>query len=50
MVEKLIEETASNDQHLRHLISICEGNLGSPLFMFAFLRLLMEVDLVTVVL
>jgi hypothetical protein len=27
VVEKLVEETASNDQHLRHLISICEGNL-----------------------
>lgn len=25
MVEKLVEETANNDQHLRHLISICEG-------------------------
>ncbi|KAK8599570.1 hypothetical protein V6N13_077489 [Hibiscus sabdariffa] len=25
MVEKLVEETASNDQHLRHLISICEA-------------------------
>ncbi|KAF2298667.1 hypothetical protein GH714_024631 [Hevea brasiliensis] len=24
VVEKLVEETASNDQHLRHLISICE--------------------------
>ena len=27
VVEKLVEETASNDQHLRHLIGICEGNL-----------------------
>jgi len=27
VVEKLVEETASNDKHLRHLISICEGNL-----------------------
>lgn len=26
MVEKLVEETANDDQHLRHLISICEGN------------------------
>ena len=26
VVEKLVEETVSNDQHLRHLISICEGN------------------------
>lgn len=25
VVEKLVEETASNDQHLRHLISICEA-------------------------
>ncbi|OMO86964.1 hypothetical protein COLO4_20836 [Corchorus olitorius] len=25
MVEKLVEETASDDQHLRHLISICEA-------------------------
>ncbi|CAK9312145.1 unnamed protein product [Citrullus colocynthis] len=25
MVEKLVEETANNDQHLRHLISICEA-------------------------
>ncbi|XP_022736841.1 kinesin-like protein NACK1 [Durio zibethinus] len=25
VVEKLLEETASNDQHLRHLISICEA-------------------------
>ena len=25
VVEKLVEETANNDQHLRHLISICEG-------------------------
>ncbi|KAE8662086.1 Kinesin-like protein NACK1 [Hibiscus syriacus] len=25
MVEKLVEETASNDQHLRHLINICES-------------------------
>ena len=28
VVEKLVEETANNDQHLRHLISICEGNLN----------------------
>lgn len=27
VVEKLVEETANNDQHLRHLISICEGTL-----------------------
>ncbi|KAJ9676944.1 hypothetical protein PVL29_022103 [Vitis rotundifolia] len=25
VVEKLVEETANNDQHLRHLISICEA-------------------------
>ncbi|XP_061953747.1 kinesin-like protein NACK1 [Populus nigra] len=25
VVEKLVEETASNDKHLRHLISICEA-------------------------
>ncbi|XP_010537463.1 PREDICTED: kinesin-like protein KIN-7A isoform X2 [Tarenaya hassleriana] len=25
MVEKLVEETTNNDQHLRHLISICEA-------------------------
>ncbi|KAJ8553453.1 hypothetical protein K7X08_024131 [Anisodus acutangulus] len=25
VVEKLVEETASNDQHLRHLISICDA-------------------------
>ncbi|MFQ6663152.1 hypothetical protein Gotur_030779 [Gossypium turneri] len=25
VVEKLVEETVSNDQHLRHLISICEA-------------------------
>ncbi|XP_022137277.1 kinesin-like protein NACK1 [Momordica charantia] len=25
MVEKLVEETANDDQHLRHLISICEA-------------------------
>ncbi|KDP35186.1 hypothetical protein JCGZ_10720 [Jatropha curcas] len=25
VVEKLVEETASNDQHLRHLIGICEA-------------------------
>ncbi|CAN4086674.1 unnamed protein product [Withania somnifera] len=25
VVEKLVEETATNDQHLRHLISICEA-------------------------
>ncbi|XP_065860757.1 kinesin-like protein NACK1 [Euphorbia lathyris] len=25
VVEKLVEETASNDQHLRHLINICEA-------------------------
>lgn len=25
VVEKLVEERANNDQHLRHLISICEG-------------------------
>lgn len=25
-VDKLIEEVVKNDQHLRHLISICEGN------------------------
>ncbi|GLU12977.1 hypothetical protein SLE2022_296290 [Rubroshorea leprosula] len=25
VVEKLVEETAKNDQHLRHLISICEA-------------------------
>ncbi|KAG7019931.1 Kinesin-like protein NACK1 [Cucurbita argyrosperma subsp. argyrosperma] len=25
MVEKLVEETASNDQHLRHLIGVCEA-------------------------
>lgn len=25
VVEKLVEEKAKNDQHLRHLISICEG-------------------------
>ncbi|KAH0866039.1 hypothetical protein HID58_083250 [Brassica napus] len=40
VVEKLVEETANNDQHLRHLISICEGNLNllyyilQSLFMF----------------
>jgi len=28
VVEKLVEETANNDNHLRHLISICEGNLN----------------------
>lgn len=27
MVEKLVEETASSDQHLRQLISICDGKL-----------------------
>lgn len=27
MVEKLVEETAANDQHLRQLISICEGKI-----------------------
>lgn len=26
VVEKLVEETASDDKHLRQLISICEGN------------------------
>lgn len=25
VVEKLVEETANDDQHLRQLISICEG-------------------------
>lgn len=25
VVEKLVEETATDDQHLKHLISICEG-------------------------
>lgn len=25
VVEKLVEETAKDDRHLRHLISICEG-------------------------
>lgn len=26
-MEKLTEEVAKDDQHLRHLISICEGNV-----------------------
>jgi len=29
VVEKLVEETARDDQHLRHLISICEGRMLS---------------------
>lgn len=27
VVEKLVEETASDDKHLRQLINICEGKL-----------------------
>ncbi|XXG79529.1 hypothetical protein AAC387_Pa09g0577 [Persea americana] len=27
VVDKLVEETANNSQHLRELISICEGTL-----------------------
>lgn len=26
IVDKLIEEVVKDDQHLKHLISICEGN------------------------
>ena len=25
VVEKLVEETAKDDQHLRHLIHVCDG-------------------------
>ena len=28
VVEKLVEETANDDQHLKSLIRICEGKLG----------------------
>lgn len=37
VVEKLVEETATNDQHLRHLISICEGILVKPFTLVIFL-------------
>ena len=30
VVEKLVEETAKDDQHLRQLISICEGKSSKP--------------------
>lgn len=36
VVEKLVEETASDSQHLRQLISICEGKLVDC-FMILFL-------------
>lgn len=34
-MDKLIEEVVKNDQHLRHLISICEGNAKMKMFIFA---------------
>lgn len=33
VVEKLVEETANNSQHLRELISICEGTLEKCILM-----------------
>lgn len=37
VVEKLVEETASDDKHLRQLIGICEGKFLEPMLVDFFL-------------
>lgn len=50
MVEKLVEETAKDDQHLRHLIHVCDGRIKEVFNMCRFYSSMCEIsNLITII-